>query len=70
MKPPRFDSTIKGAFKGWRRGALFEFTNGQVWEQTDGTYDYQYLYRPEAVVDGDQLWVEDMDEPVTVRRVR
>jgi len=48
---PAFDTNIKGAFIGWKLGAIFELTNGQIWQQTDNTYQYQYLYRPEAVVD-------------------
>jgi hypothetical protein len=73
MKPD-FDTNIKGAFRGWKRGTRFELTNGQIWEQTETKYQYQYLYRPEAVVyegsSGYEIRVEDMDETVTVKRIR
>lgn len=65
--------TIKGATRGYKRGATFEFTNGRVWEQTSSEYDYQYQYRPEATLDASgsrgRLKIDEMDEWVDVRRV-
>lgn len=66
--------TISGACTGYKRGATFEFTNGQVWEQTSPDYDYTYLFRPEVYLEAygsrGRLKVEEMDEWVDVKRVR
>jgi hypothetical protein len=45
------ESTIKGACKGYKRGAVFELINGQRWEQTSFEYRYQYQYRPDVLID-------------------
>lgn len=67
------ESTIKGAFRGFKRGAVFELTNGQVWEQTDPVSENQSLYRPEVKIDDEgnvgRMSVEGMDARVEVRRM-
>ncbi|KRA61449.1 hypothetical protein ASD79_04815 [Caulobacter sp. Root655] len=68
------EGVIVSDFKGFQGQSLFQFQNGHVWQQAEYKYSYQYAYRPEAIVidgvDGPQLQVEGMDEPVRVRRVR
>ena len=66
--------TIKGACKGYKRGAHFELTNGQIWEQVGYEYDYSYSYRPEVLIDAfgrhGRLKIEGMDNFVEVKRVK
>lgn len=67
------EGPIISDFSGFKQGAQFEFGNRQVWEQKEAKYSYHYAYRPQAMVvdgiDGFQLQVEGMDEPVRVRKV-
>ncbi|MDP1963768.1 MAG: hypothetical protein Q8K93_16370 [Reyranella sp.] len=60
---------LKGAHRGYKRGALFHVRGGRIWEQTSHEYDYQYAYAPDAQleangsrgrikVDGHSEWVE------------
>lgn len=67
------EGPIVSDFSGFKQGAIFKFNNGQVWEQREAKYSYHYAHRPQATiidgVDGFQLQVEGMDEPVHVRKV-
>lgn len=60
---------IKGACKGYKRGAVFEVEMGKKWEQTSHDYEYRYQYRPSALletsgsrgrikIEGHSRWVE------------
>ncbi len=40
------NSQISGAFTGFNGGAVFNLTNGQVWQQRRYKYMYKYAYRP------------------------
>jgi hypothetical protein len=67
------EGQLKGAFRGFKdRDTVFEFHGGGKWRQAEYKYLYQYAYMPSAkVVDEGgryMLYVEDMDEPVEVRR--
>jgi hypothetical protein len=68
------DGVIISEFSGFNGESVFEFNNGQRWQQAEYKYSYHYAYRPEAtVVDGINgiiLTVDGMDETVRVRRVR
>lgn len=68
----KHEGQIRGAFKGWKRGALFKLTNGQAWEQLGYDYRYKYIYSPRATIKarGDSYWlqVEGMDDEVEVKR--
>jgi hypothetical protein len=63
---------IVSNFKGYSHGEQFEFQNGQIWIQAENKHMYHNAHRPRAYVvdgiDGFQLQVEGMDEPVRVRR--
>ena len=65
---------LKGSFKGWRRGNVFEFASGGGnWEQVSHEYHYHYAYQPSATLfqDGSKhyLQVEGMSDRVEVRRL-
>lgn len=61
---------VKGAWKGWSGKTVVELTNGSVWQQAEYFYEYVYAYRPEVVIDGNEMHVEGMSRMVRVRRLR
>ena len=67
-------SQINGEFKGCEGHSVYEFTNGQVWEQSRYRYRYVYRYRPQVTVwqNGGEylLEVDGMDDMIEVRRKR
>ncbi len=68
-----FKSRLTGSFTGYRGGAIFRLTNGQVWQQRRYKYQYRYKYRPEVRIyrDGNR-WFAEFDcmfEPIEVVRV-
>ena len=66
--------TLKGASKGYKRGSVFEFTNGRIWEQTEHNYNYSYSYRSDAILDAcgsrGRLKLDGMSDWVEVKRLR
>jgi len=69
------DGQLKGAFKGFKnRDTIFEFHAGGKWRQNEYRYLYHYAYMPSAkVVDEggrNLLYVDGVDEPVEVKRIR
>lgn len=61
---------VKGAWKGRSGKTVVELTNGSVWQQAEYVYEYLYAYRPEVVIDGNEMHVEGMSRTVRVRRLR
>lgn len=45
-----YDGQISGAFRGFRRDALFKMRNGSYWIQAEYKYWYHYAYRPKATI--------------------
>jgi len=49
-------------------------TNSQIWQQSSYAYTYHYAYRPEIIIfpsaGGCKMKVEDVDESVSVRRLK
>ncbi len=43
-------SRIDGDFKGFEGNTIYKLTNGTVWQQTDGKYQYKYAYSPRVVI--------------------
>lgn len=68
------EGRISSDFSGFDGDSVFEFDNGQIWKQAAYKYSYHYAYYPEAIVvdglNGLELHVEDMDDPVQVTRIR
>lgn len=64
---------IEGEFTGYDDGAVFQLTNGQVWQQSRYKYKYKYKYRPRVRIYLEQgrwlMSVDCMDEPVEVTQV-
>jgi hypothetical protein len=67
-------TNIKGAFRGYKGGAVFELANGQVWKQSEQKCLHQYLYAPAVTIyqedSGYEMEVEGMDERVPVKKVK
>ncbi len=67
------EGTIVSDFNGFNHNMVFEFQNGQKWEQTESKYKYHYAYRPHAIVvdgiNGKVLHVTGMDENVRVQKI-
>ena len=68
------ESEVDGSFEGWKGETIVKLTNGQIWQQTEYHYEYDYVYRPEVLVFksrlGYKMWVEGIDEPVRVERLK
>ncbi len=68
------EGAIVSDFNGFDGDSVFEFENGQRWQQVAYAYAYHYAYRPSAVVvdgvDGVVLSVDGMDETVQVSQIR
>jgi hypothetical protein len=68
------EGAIVSDFSGFDGDTIFEFQNGQRWQQAAYKYAYHYAYWPQAIVvdgiEGVVLSVEGMDETVQVRRIR
>lgn len=67
------EGTISSDFEGFNGDSIFQFDNGQKWQQAEYKYNYHYAYRPRALIissGGDYiLKVEGMDETVRVRKI-
>ena len=68
------ESTIAGDFEGWEGETIFKLDNGQIWQQVEYDYTYEYAYRPEVTIyrtsEGYRMKVEDVDETILVRRIK
>ncbi|MBB3144934.1 hypothetical protein FHS21_001335 [Phyllobacterium trifolii] len=66
--------TIKGHTEGYHVGAIFELSNGQVWQQTSDEYEYIYQFMPDVLLDVSgfigRLRINDMNDWVSVKRIR
>ena len=66
-------SRIRGEFTGCSGDTVYQFDNGQVWQQSRYKYRYKYKYRPAVTVRRESgrnlLYVDGMDEPIEVRRL-
>src|SRR6201989_1773093 len=43
-------ATIINDFNGWSGDTIFELDNGQIWKQDEYDYEYNYSYRPDAII--------------------
>ena len=68
------ETKIDGEFHGWDGETLFKLSNGQIWQQAEYSYTYHYAYRPDVVVykvaSGWKMRVEDVDETISVKRIK
>lgn len=66
-------SKVDGVFNGWSGSTLVSLTNGQIWQQSEYYYDYDYSYRPDVTIikdsTGYKMFVEGIDRGVRVTRL-
>jgi hypothetical protein len=71
---PAVESTISGEFSGWEGETIFKLDNGQIWEQAEYDYTYDYEYRPDVTIYqtslGCRMKVEGVEETILVRRIK
>jgi hypothetical protein len=72
--PDVVESQIEGDFKGWDGETIFKLTNGQIWQQAEYDYTYEYAYRPSVTIfktsGGYKMKVEDVEETIYVKRIK
>ena len=69
------ESEIDGDFEGWTGSTIFKLINGQIWQQVEFDYEYEYDFMPKVMIfqtrDGSwKLKVEGIDHPIEVRRLK
>lgn len=68
-----FESQVDGEFQGWSGETTVVLRNGQIWRQASYSYSYHYAFAPRVWVfpiqGAPHMLVEDMDEPVPVKRL-
>ena len=68
------ESQIAGDFNGWDGETIFKLTNGQIWQQAEYDYEYEYAFQPAVTIyktaGGYKMKVEDMDETIYVKRIK
>jgi Thrombospondin type 3 repeat len=66
-----FESRIVSDFSGFDYENIYELQNGQLWQQTEGTYRYHYAFQPEVSFirenGGWLMFVERMNDFAAVR---
>lgn len=64
--------TIVSDFSGWTGDTIFVMENGEVWQQDEYDYEYNYSYRPDAVIynDGWNFRMEVEGYTVQVKRIK
>lgn len=68
------ESNIDGEFHGWDGETIFKLTNGQIWQQAEYSYTYEYAYRPDVTIyKTASCWkmkVEDVSDTICVKRIK
>jgi hypothetical protein len=68
------ESQIAGEFKGWTGETIFKLTNGQIWQQTEYDYTYEYAYMPNVTIyKTSSCWkmkVEEVEDTICVKRLK
>ena len=68
------ESRIDGESEGFEGDTIFKLTNGQIWQQIDGKYQYKYKYSPEVLIykdgGGYKMSLDGIDKKIRVVRLR
>lgn len=69
-----YETSISGSWSGWDGNTTITLTNGETWQQATYHYEYDYAYNPSVIVYQSganwKMWVEGMEEPVTVTKLQ
>jgi hypothetical protein len=68
------ESQIDGEFHGWDGETIFKLRNGQIWQQAEYDYTYEYAYSPDVTIyktaGGYKMKVEDVEDTIYVKRIK
>ncbi len=71
---PAIESSISGDFEGWDGETIFKLDNGQIWQQAEYDYTYDYEFHPDVTIyhtsAGCRMKVEGLEETILVRRIK
>ena len=74
LSPDAIESQISGAFEGWSGETIFKLMNGQIWQQSQYAYTYQYIYSPHVLIfrigGGYKMQVDGLAEMIGVTKLR
>jgi hypothetical protein len=72
--PSVIESQIDGDFEGWEGETIVKLMNGQIWQQAEYHYDYDYSFMAEVVIyrsgGSYKMKVEGIDEAVRVIQLK
>jgi hypothetical protein len=68
------ESQIDGDFEGWDGETIFKLTNGQIWQQDEYDYTYEYEFMPDVTIYADggvwKMKVEGVSDVIRVKRLK
>lgn len=74
VAPSAIESRLDGDWEGWDGDTIIKLMNGQIWQQVDYHYEYNYSYMPDVVIfktnNGYKALVEGVDKAVGVERIK
>ena len=69
-----YETQIDGTFEGWDGDTIFKMMDGSIWQQASYDYTYHYAYMPKVIIynkgDATYMKVEDVDDPIQVKRLQ
>jgi hypothetical protein len=72
--PSVIESKVDGSFEGWKGETIVKLANGQIWQQTEYHYEYDYAYRPEVLIFKSggvyKMKVKGIEKAVRVKRLK
>lgn len=72
--PGVIESQIDGDFEGWSGETIFKLMNGQIWQQDEYDYMYEYSYMPNVTIYKTsgcyKMKVEDVEDEICVKRIK
>ncbi len=72
--PSVIESQIDGTFEGWTGETVFKLINGQIWEQSEYDYSYQYMFMPKVLIyktsGGFKMKVDGAKKSIGVKRLK
>ena len=72
--PEVIESKVDGDFDGWDGETIIKLFNGQIWQQTEYYYHYNYSFMPSVVIyksgTGYKMKVDGIDKAIGVKRIK
>jgi len=68
------ETQIDGDFEGWTGETIFKLMNGQIWQQDEYAYEYDYAFMPDVTIyktsSGWKMKVEGVSDEIGVKRIK